>query len=300
MKLIGLFILVSFFIVGAERKVDYLISKGKYKRVIKYIDKKYKDKNDEEILYNYGFAQEHIGNYEEALNCYHLISRTCPNNSLILSSLGRVYIQLNEFEKAYTYTLRSVMRDTLTEKTMLQHAFVCFKLNKLKAAKKIFEKYKECEESNVLGFIYFKEKQFKKAIPFLIKYLNIKNEDEAAIKLAFCFLSIEQYDSSIFYLSTDFGRKRERLKKVEEIALRLNKKYPMNKKIIMLLANLSIEQKSLDDAMEYCKLISYIDSNDVKAIYKRADIYVLKNDIELARKYYLKGADLLKKLKGIK
>jgi tetratricopeptide (TPR) repeat protein len=299
MKFIVLFVLTVFMTTYCEERIDNLIARGKYKQVIKYINKKYKDKSDEEILYNFGLAQEHIGNYEEALNCYHLIVRTCPENRLVLMSLGRVYSQLNEFQKAYDYTLRSIVKDSIT-KFMLLHAYVCFKLNKIEEAKFIYEKYRNNKESNILGYIYFMQKQYKKAIPYLISHLKTKNVDEAALKIAFCYAFFEQYDSSIYYLSIDFGRKRERLQKAEQDAEEMHKKYPMNKKIIMLLVHINVEQNSLNDAMEYCKLISYIDPNDVKALYKRADIYVLKKEIEQARDFYLKGSNLIKAQKGLR
>jgi tetratricopeptide (TPR) repeat protein len=58
---------------------------------------------------------------------------------------------------------------------------------------------------------------------------------------------------------------------------------------MMFLAQVKIEQGLYDDALEYCKMISYVDSKHAASICKRADIYMLKKDVELAKEYYLKS-----------
>jgi tetratricopeptide (TPR) repeat protein len=75
----------------------------------------------------------------------------------------------------------------------------------------------------------------------------------------------------------------------EKIPIDKIKKEPLDIDLMMLLAQIKIEQGDFDDALEYCKMVTYVDSRYAPAICKRADVYVLKNDVEMAKEYYQKA-----------
>lgn len=107
------------------------------------------------------------------------------------------------------------------------------------------------------------------------------DEIEELLKIDRSSSNLELYSKALF--------ESKNFQTAETIAIEMRKKDPRNTKIMMFLAQVKIEQGLYDDALEYCKMISYVDSKHAASICKRADIYMLKKDVELAKEYYLKS-----------
>lgn len=275
----------------ANEKVDKLLSQKKYKQVIRYIDRKLKNDRDEEIIYNYAFAQEQLGNFKKSIEAYNAVYKTCPDNGLVLSSLARVHCKINQYEKAYKYSLDCVREDdSITESFIIQHGVISFKYGKYDEAQMIFERYNNVKEASILGSIYFEKQLYKKALPYLFKQIEERPEDNTvATHIAYCYLNLNQMDSSIAFLVEDSLYKKTRLKETEKIALQIHKKFPTNVKLIMFLGQLNIELGEYADALEFYKLASYNDTTDAKIACKRGDVHLLLNDLKRAKQFYDKA-----------
>lgn len=116
------------------------------------------------------------------------------------------------------------------------------------------------------------------------KYNEAKNETEQLLAINRSFTNLDIYAKILYQLKDYAG--------AENIAVEMRKKEPQDINLMMFLAQIKIEQGNLDDALEYCKMVSYVDSRYAPAICKRADIYMLKKDNETAREYYNKAISI--------
>jgi tetratricopeptide (TPR) repeat protein len=106
-------------------------------------------------------------------------------------------------------------------------------------------------------------------------------EIEELLKVDRSYKNLDLYAKTLFEIRNYQG--------AETVALEMRKKEPRDIELMMFLAQIKIEQVLFDDALEYCKMISYVDSRHAASICKRADIYVLKKDAETAKEFYLKA-----------
>ena len=179
--------------------------------------------NIPEVLYKIAKLYEYMKQYDDAIKYYSLLLLQLPNDPILLSSLGSLYYQINPkdennymhyFEDSYRYFPSNF--DNLT----------------------------------VLGFLYFKEENYEKALAFF--------------KLA-SKVNPNAYTAEIHYAKCHFklGRFRESFK----VFRRIHAKYPDNKEALMyLIAN--AKQLNLPFE-EYAKEMSRLDQEQVDLDYQQ-------------------------------
>ena len=179
--------------------------------------------NIPEVLYKIAKLYEYMKQYDDAIKYYSLLLLQLPNDPILLSSLGSLYYQINPkdennymhyFEDSYRYFPSNF--DNLT----------------------------------VLGFLYFKEENYEKALAFF--------------KLA-SKVNPNAYTAEIHYAKCHFklGRFRESFK----VFRRIHAKYPDNKEALMyLIAN--AKQLNLPFE-EYAKEMSRLDQQQVDLDYQQ-------------------------------
>lgn len=167
------------------------------------------------------------------------------------------------------------------------------------------QNYNDPDMLYVLGKIYLKDEFSNEGMMFLQSAKKQKSKDikirsfiiqtykrfgkikeaadelEELLKIDRSQMNLDLYSKTLFELKN--------YQSAESVAIEMRKKDPRNINIMMFLAQIKIEQGDFDNALEYCKMVSYVDSKYAPSICKRADIYMLKKDVELAKEYYLKA-----------
>ena len=179
--------------------------------------------NIPEVLYKIAKLYEYMKQYDDAIKYYSLLLLQLPNDPILLSSLGSLYYQINPkdennymhyFEDSYRYFPSNF--DNLT----------------------------------VLGFLYFKEENYEKALQFF--------------KLA-SKVNPNAYTAEIHYAKCHF--KLRRFRESFKVFKRIHNKYPENKEALMyLIAN--AKQLNLPFE-EYAKEMSRLDQEQVDLDYQQ-------------------------------
>jgi tetratricopeptide (TPR) repeat protein len=228
----------------------------------------------------------------------------------ILSRLARCYKENNERNKEIAIYKEVLIKDNTNFTANKFLGIYCYEsgeisegLSYLELAKS--QNYNDPDMLYILGKIYLKDKFSNEGLMFLQSAKKQKNNDikirmliietyKKYLKLKEALIEIEsllKIDRSFknldLYAKTLFENKNYNV--AENIALELRKREPRNIDLMMFLVQIKIEQNLFDDALEYCKMISYVDSRYGPALCKRGDIYALKQDVEKAKEFYLKA-----------
>jgi len=173
--------------------------------------------NIPEVLYKIAKLYEYIKQYDDAIKYYSLLLVQLPNDPILLSSLGSLYYQINPkdennymhyFEDSYRYFPSNF--DNLT----------------------------------VLGFLYFKEENYEKALSFFKLASKVNpNAYTAEIHYAKCFFKLGKFKESF------------------KVFRKIHNKYPDNKEALMyLIANAKQLNLPFD---EYAKEMSKLDNEQI-------------------------------------
>jgi intraflagellar transport protein 88 len=179
--------------------------------------------NIPEVLYKIAKLYEYMKQYDDAIKYYSLLLLQLPNDPILLSSLGSLYYQINP-------------KDENNYMHYFEDSFRYFPSN--------------FDNLTVLGFLYFKEENYEKALAFF--------------KLA-SKVNPNAYTAEIHYAKCHFklGRFRESFK----VFRRIHAKYPDNKEALMyLIAN--AKQLNLPFE-EYAKEMSRLDQEQVDLDYQQ-------------------------------
>jgi intraflagellar transport protein 88 len=171
--------------------------------------------NIPEVLYKIAKLYEYMKQYDDAIKYYSLLLMQLPNDPMLLSSLGSLYYQINP-------------KDENTYMHYFEDSYRYFPSN--------------FDNLTVLGFLYFKEENYEKALSFFKLASKVNpNAYTAEIHYAKCYFKL--------------GRFRESFKAFRKI----HNKYPDNKEALMyLIAN--AKQLNLPYE-EYAKEMSRLDQD---------------------------------------
>lgn len=224
---ISLFILLATtFVVNvkADKAFDKLFSAGKYKQAINYADEKLPiaDRTSD-IWAKLGVAHEEQKMIEKALACFMVGIRLDQKNYAAHLGAARVYNKMDQPEKALEMS-KKAMGIKPTGEASWTFAQACIKLNRVAEAKTALVKVTEVDPSNMvaqraLGNVYYKEKNYKKAVSHLKKAYTSKPDGETALDLANAYKIIGKIDSAaIFYKEASRDRKSAQPKATLELA----------------------------------------------------------------------------------
>lgn len=169
-------------------------------------------------MYKIAKLYEYMKQYDDAIKYYSLLLMQLPNDPILLSSLGSLYYQINP-------------KDENTYMHYFEDSYRYFPSN--------------FDNLTVLGFLYFKEENYEKALSFFKLASKVNpNAYTAEIHYAKCYFKL--------------GRFRESFKAFRKI----HNKYPDNKEALMyLIANAkqlnlpyedyAKEMSRLDQEMDY-------------------------------------------------
>jgi tetratricopeptide (TPR) repeat protein len=227
-----------------------------------------------------------------------------------LLKLARCYQETNDRDNEIKTYKNVLMKDNQNFTANKFLGIYCYEAGELKEGLAYLElaksqNYSDPDMLYILGRIYLKDEfsnegilslqSAKKQKPndskirlFIIesykKYGKLREaclEIEELLKIERSFKNLDIYCKTLFELKN--------YQAAENIGIEMRKQEPSNIDLLMFLGKIKIEQAQLDDALEYFKMVSYVSSKYAPAICKRADIYLMKKDVDLAKEYYLKA-----------
>jgi tetratricopeptide (TPR) repeat protein len=229
----------------------------------------------------------------------------------IFLKLAHSYRQLNEKANEIKTYKQILIRDN---KNFVANKFMgiyCYEEGQIREGLEYLEtakaqNYNDPDMLFILGQIYMKDGFSNEGMMFL---QSAKKQEQKNIKLRLfiiesykkagklkdaaseieSLLTIDRNFSNLdLYAKTLFELKN--YQSAENVAIEMRKKEPRDIDLMMFLAQIKIEQTLYDEAIEYYKMISYVDSKHAPSICKRADAYLkYKKDVEAAKEYYFKA-----------
>jgi tetratricopeptide (TPR) repeat protein len=179
---------VTFSPALCDETFDKLMRQKNYSEAISYADKKIPTTGrDAAIWVKIGQAHLELGLTEKALACYLVATRMDAKNYEALLGTAKVYNSMNQAANAAPAAKKALDINFTTEASW-EYSRACIALNKPVEAKKALEKIVDSDPTNImavkeLGFIYYNEKAFPKAIE-LLKAVYEKQPDGAlALKI---------------------------------------------------------------------------------------------------------------------
>ncbi|MBN1758984.1 MAG: tetratricopeptide repeat protein [Chitinispirillaceae bacterium] len=218
---------VCSFTVAADDAFDKLYSSGKYKEAIDYADEKIPAGDRNSALWaKLGVANEEQQMIEKALACYMVSIRLDQKNYEAYLGASRVYNKMGQAESALEMS-KKAMDLKLTGEAAWTFSQACISLNRVAEAKTALEKVTEVDPTNMiaqraLGNIYYKEKNYNKAVGFLKKAYESKPDGETALDLANAYKIIGDLDEAEKYYKE---ASRDRKKAPPEAAIELARIY---------------------------------------------------------------------------
>ncbi len=210
MALLGL----CLFLTGAlgDETFDKLFQSGKYKEAIDYADQKIPAADrDADMWVKIAKANEKTGLTEKALACYMVSWRMNPKHYESLLGAARIYNKLDQPENAMNMAQKA-LDENFTGEASWEYARAAIALDKPAEAKKALEKVIETDPTNVvanreLGLIYFDDKEYRKAVPLLIKSYENKADSDVAYKIGKAYLESGNVNAATEYLKKTIEQK---------------------------------------------------------------------------------------------
>ncbi|MFW6253801.1 MAG: tetratricopeptide repeat protein [Chitinivibrionales bacterium] len=195
-----LFMSVSF----SDETFDNLVKAGKYREAIDYADNIPANKRDAAFWVQLAQANEKVGLTEKALACYMVSSRLHPTDYTSLLGAARIYNKLDQAENAMNMA-RKALEQNFSGEASWEFARAAIKLERPDEAKQALEKVIETDPANVvanreLGLIYYKDKQYAKALPLLKRSMETKEDADVAYMIGKCYLETKDVDNAVTYL----------------------------------------------------------------------------------------------------
>ncbi len=205
LALISLLVCLLVGLAGADETFNNLIDAGKYREAIDYADEKIPaGKRDAALWVKLAGANEKLGLTEKALACYMVSWRLNPKDYASLLGAARIYNKLGQAENAMNMA-KKALDQNFTGEASWEFARAAIELERPEEAKKALEKVIETDSANVvanreLGLIYYKDKEYGKALPLLQKSMESKEDPEVAYMIGKCFLETNNVDNAVGYL----------------------------------------------------------------------------------------------------
>ena len=210
--------------VTANDDFDKLYAAGKYKEAIEYADDKIPVGDRTSAIWSkLGKAHEEQQLVEKALACYMVSIRLDPKNYEAPLGAARIYNKMGQAESALEMA-KKAMAIKMTGEAAWTFAQACITLNRVDEAKSALEKVAEVDPSNMvavraLGNVFYKEKNYAKAVQFLKKAYTAKPDGETALDLANAYKIIGNLDTAeIFYKEASRDRKAAQPEATIELA----------------------------------------------------------------------------------
>lgn len=210
--------------VLADDAFNKLFSSGKYKEAITYADEKLPIAGREsDVWAKLGVAHEEQKLIEKALACFMVSIRLDQKNYEGHLGAARVYNKMGQPDKALEMA-KKAMEIKPTGEAAWTYAQACISQNRVGEAKTALQKVVEVDPKNIiaqraLGNVYYKEKNYKKAVAHLKKAYASKPDGETALDLANAYKIIGNLDSAaIFYREASRDRKTSKPEATIELA----------------------------------------------------------------------------------
>ncbi|MBN1128727.1 MAG: tetratricopeptide repeat protein, partial [Chitinispirillaceae bacterium] len=192
------------FVITADDTFDRLISSGKYADAIKHAEDNIPvGSRDASLWARLGSAYEKQQFKEKALACYMVSLRSNKNYEAYVGA-ARIYNELKQPETAIDMAKKAT-EIKATGEASWEYARACIALGKPDEAKAALEKVVESDPSNVianreLGLIYYKAKDYQKAVAMLKVAQKSSGSGDIAIMIANAYRATNQYDNAVEYL----------------------------------------------------------------------------------------------------
>ena len=211
----------------ADDAFGKLFGAGNYNEAIKYADEKIPiGERDASIWAKLGIAHEGQEMIEKALACYMVAIRNDAKNYEAHLGAARINNNLNQHENGLDMAKKALAIKTTGEASW-EYARACLAL-KSPETKAALEKVVETDKANAianreLGNIYYKEKNFEKALPLLKNAYNSQTDGETAFKLATAYQKQQNSDSAAHYFKE--ATRDKNFKNSDEASLELSRIY---------------------------------------------------------------------------
>ena len=208
----------------ADDSFDKLFSAGKYKEAIAYADDKMPiAERNAAVWSKLGVAHEEQEMVEKALACFMVSIRLDQKNYESHLGAARIYNKMGQAVKALELSKKAVALKPTGEASWT-FAQACIALNRVGEAKSALEKVVEVDPSNMMaqraiGNLYYKEKNYVKAVRHLKKAYASKPDGGTALDLAKAYKIMKNLDSAaIYYREASRDRKSAKPKATIELA----------------------------------------------------------------------------------
>jgi len=264
--------------VYADDTLNRLITEKKYDEAIKYADDKIPAASRDAATWaQIAKANEALNLPEKALACYMVAWRMNPQDYNALIGAAKIYNKLDQPENAINYASKALEQNFSAEASW-EYARACIKLNRAPEAKKALEKVIETDPENVianreLGLIYFKAKEYDKAVPMLKKSYTAQPDANVAYMIGKASLESNNIEEAMNFLKEAVTKNPSLYEANLDLARTYFKK-----------------EKFLAAATEYEKICSKIELTAMDQ-YNRAISHEKTNNTELAFKAYLAAAE---------
>jgi len=189
----------------ADDTFNRLIQSKKFSEAVEYADKKIpSESRTVDVWIKLGKANEEMGLPEKALASYLVGSRIDVKNDEALCGVARVYNAMGRPDNALTYG-KKAMDLNPGGPGCWEYAKACISLKKTALAKDALEKTVAYDPSNAvagkgLAEIYWKEKDYEKAIPLLKSAYAANPNAQDAYRIGKSLLEASKYDSAMYFL----------------------------------------------------------------------------------------------------
>lgn len=216
--------------------------------------------------------------FTKAENLYQQILQQDKNNAAAMYYLSSLYFQRGDIEKSLDYSKRCVKAN---------QSNVWYKLHQID----IYLSLQQYEDASKVMEIVIKQK------PEVLEYWqqlanlyhvcgNTKAEIETLNRLEERF-GVNDWSSMLKY---NLYKEKNDTKKAEEQIINLTKAFPSQSKYWSILAEMKMQEKNYDKALEYYKKVEQMDPNNELLNLTFANYYLVKNNQDSLFHYLYKAA----------
>ncbi|MDR0306106.1 MAG: tetratricopeptide repeat protein [Chitinispirillales bacterium] len=202
-----LFIMGVFVVDGFSDETFYrLFGAENYAAAVKHADDNIPATNrDAKLWASIGIANEKSSAPEKALACFLVAIRMDAQSYEAHLGAATVYNRLNQPDNAADMA-KKAMDIKMTGEASWEYARALIGQGKAGEAKRALEEVVKTDQSNVvanreLGQIYYKEKDFAKALPLLKRAIARQADSDIALQIAIAHREQNQIDSAIVYFN---------------------------------------------------------------------------------------------------
>jgi tetratricopeptide (TPR) repeat protein len=266
--------------VFSDDSFNRLIQAKKYSEAVAYADANIPPgARTADIWVQIGYANEQLKLVEKALASYIVGTRIDPKNYDSYLGIARIYNTMGRPDNVLTYAKKAMeLRPTSPGPASWEYAKACIAMKKPEQAKEALEKVIEFDPRNAvankgLAEIYWKDKEYEKAIPLLkMAYASEPNADDA-YKIGKSLNEANKFDSAMYFLKDAVAKNPS----FYPAALELAKAYYQ-------------KSKYLAAASEYEKIVGKTPFTAMDHFYRAASIEKTGNN-EIALKAYRAAAE---------